>query len=150
MIRPTWNRVLNEPEELRVAGILQQPSDQVLDDIDLLRAELSPDIPMRVFEQAIPAYLATGRPLAMLDQKFAHVHPVDRFASKAIEAPEFRSRVLAGLSAGRTALELRRASAVANEETQTARALEILKREVEKELEVLGIAATDQAWRFSK
>ena len=144
MIAPTWNRVLTEPEERRVEGLLQQPPDHVMDDIDLLAAELNPTIPMRVFKQSLPAYLATGRPLSMLDQKFSGRHPIDRLKKQALIAPEFRELVQSGLEAGLVNIELRRAEALAHDDSGVANGLAAIGKLVMNELALLDAQASSQ------
>ena len=80
----------------------------------------------------------------MLDQKFSGRHPIDRLKKQALIAPEFRELVQSGLEAGLVNIELRRAEALAHDDSGVANGLAAIGKLVMNELALLDAQASSQ------
>jgi hypothetical protein len=131
---PTWDLPVTDPVEQRVQLLLQTPCDQVMKEIETLCADITEATPRHIIGHALPAYLATGRPLAMLDERFTPMQPVDRLKSLAETSASFRHHVLRGLRIGLATAKLRRAEAMTSRSSNVSRGLLVLIEVVQDEL----------------
>ena len=154
---PTWSRPydrLAEPEESAFYGLLPRVADHIAQVVYRMRdgcelasygnalstSPVQMPLPDRCY-MGVVGYLATGRPLAVLDAKFARTHGTGYLTQLTKHDPAFAELVLQGLTAGLTALRLERIERQSrNDSSEAATILSIIKL-VEDELRwVVGAA----------
>jgi len=105
-----------------------------MEDIERLSKTITGRTARRIFEQAVPMYLSTGRTLSMLDERFALGQPLDRFREMAETNPSFRAIVLNALRVGLSTAKLRRTDAVSAGNSEISRGLAVIIDMVQSEI----------------
>lgn len=137
MIYPmTPDQAIEAGVEMLVVQYLPLPSDKTCELLSWLSLDITAidTVPIAVYDEAIPEYLSTGRPLALLDLKHKDQYPFDRLIRLVTSDPWLCERVLAGLEAGLSSNRMRRAKAYTRNDTETAQALSALEKVVEGEI----------------
>ncbi len=137
MIYPmTPDQAIEAGVEMLVVQYLPLPSDKTCELLSWLSLDITAidTVPIAVYDEAIPEYLSTGRPLALLDLKHKDQYPFDRLIRLVTSDPWLCERVLAGLEAGLSGNRMRRAKAYTRNDTETAQALSALEKVVESEI----------------
>lgn len=154
---PTWSRTFDryaEPEEFAYYGLLPRIADHIADVIYRMRdgrelASYGNALSASLGQVPLPdgcymgivGYLATGRPLAVLDAKFARNHGTGYLTQLTKHDPAFAELVLQGLTAGLTVLRLERIERQSRRDSSEAATILSIIKLVEDELRwVVGAA----------
>ncbi|MGJ8586406.1 MAG: hypothetical protein ACSHXD_20140, partial [Marinosulfonomonas sp.] len=112
------------------------PTLEIMAELDWLLTDVTTSkvVPMDVYDTAIPGYLATGRPLKLLDMRYADLFAFDRMRTFLKSDIWLCERTLSGLGSGLAMVRLRRAQAHAVNDRGEASALGNLEAMIETDI----------------